>query len=267
MMESATDTTTQAVLTVVNFPYGNWDKLLYALIIVVIAFALILVLRKISLKVGKERGLSPGAIGFLNGIIKYGILIFAIINVLGVFSFTYIYSLILSLGLISVVIALGSQTIISNLMGGIIVYIERPFHIGDVIKIGDNIGEVLGISFRATSFRGLNGLNIIVPNSTFLTAPIVNYTRTRSFLLKVPFILPRATDVSKLSDAIRQHLSSIQGVRNDLEMHIFKSRITPDNIDYEFHVWVKDPRDSEKATSAVIDVINDFYRVPQKEKA
>jgi small-conductance mechanosensitive channel len=150
-------------------------------------------------------------------------------------------------------------------MGGIIVYIERPFHIGDVIKVGDNIGEVLGISFRATTFRGLDGLNIIVPNSTFLTMPIVNYTRTMSYLLKVPFILPRATDVSRLMDAIKQRLNSLAGVRNDMDMHIYKSRITPDNIDYEFHVWVKDPRDSETATSAVIDVINDFYRTPKKD--
>ncbi len=265
MIESATDSTTQAVLTIVNFLYGNWDKLLYSFIIIAIAFALIWVLRKISAKAGKDRGLSPGTIGFINGVIKYAILIFAIINVLGVFSFTYVYSLILSLGLISVVIALGSQTIISNLMGGIVVYIERPFHIGDVIKVGDNSGEVLGISFRTTTLRGLNGLNIVVPNSTFLTAPIVNYTRTRSYLLKVPFVLPRATDVSKLVDMIKQHLGSLQGVRNDLDMHIYKSRITTDTIDYEFHLWVKDPRDSERATSAVIDVINDFLRAPKKD--
>ncbi len=265
MLESATDSTTRAVVTIVDFLYDTWDKLLYTFIIVAIAFALIWVLRKITAKVGRERGLSTGTIGFLNGVIKYGILIFAIVNVLGVFSFTYVYSLILSLGLVSVVIALGSQTIISNLMGGIIVYAERPFHIGDVIKVGDNTGEVLGISFRSSTLRGLNGLNITVPNSTFLTAPIVNYTRTRSYLLKVPFVLPRAADVSKLVDAAGQRLSHLPGVRNDMDMHVFKSRMTPDNIDYEFHVWVKDPRDSETTASAVIDVVDDLFKAPRED--
>ncbi len=265
MIEPVTDSTTRAVVTIVDFLYANWDRLLYTFIIVAIAFALIWALRKVSTKVGEERGLSPGTVGFINGIIKYGILIFAAINVLGVFSFTYVYSLILSLGLVSVVIALGSQTIISNLMGGIIVYVERPFLAGDVIRVGDNTGEVLGISFRSSTLRGLNGLNITIPNSTFLTAPIVNFTRTRSYLLKVPFVLPRAADASKLVDAVRQHLSLMPGVRSDLEMHAYKSRMTPDSIDYEFHVWVKDPRDSETTASAVIDVVDGLFKSPQED--
>ncbi|BAI61466.1 putative small-conductance mechanosensitive channel [Methanocella paludicola SANAE] len=266
-MQSATDSTTKAVVAIVDFLTANWEKLLYTLLIVIIAFALIRVLKAFIGKFGRDEALTPGTVSFLQAVVKYGILFFAAINILGIYSFTYIYSLILSLGLISVVIALGSQTIISNLMGGIIVYIERPFKPGDIIKVGENTGEVDGISFRSTTLRGLNGLNIVVPNSTFLTVPIVNYTRTRSYLLKVPFVMPRATDISNLLSAIKEHIQSLPGVRYDMDMHVYKSKITPDNIDYEFHVWVKDPRDSERATSAVIDVINDFYKKPLKEKA
>jgi small-conductance mechanosensitive channel len=260
MLQSATDSLTQAVVTIVDFISTGWDKLLYSILIVIAAFALIRVLKAIIVKFGRDNGLSSGTVGFLYGIAKYGILFFAAVNILGVFSFAYIYSLILSLGLIGVVIALGSQTIISNLMGGVIVYLERPFATGDVLKVGENTGEVIGTSFRSTTLKGLNGLNIVVPNSTFITVPIINYTRTQSYLLKVPFILPRAIDVSSLVAAIKQQIAALPGVRNDLDMHVYKSKITPDNIDYEFHVWVKDPRDSERATSAIIDVIDDFYR-------
>jgi small-conductance mechanosensitive channel len=267
MLESATDSTTKAVVAIVNFFTSNWDKLLYSFIIVVIAFVLIKVLRAINTQFGKERALSAGTISFVNGIIKYGILFFAAINILGVYSFTYVYSLILSLGLISVVIALGSQTIISNLMGGVIVYLERPFKVGDIIKIGDNIGEVLAISFRTTTLRGLNGLDITIPNATFLIMAIVNYTRTQSYLLKVPFIMPRTADISQLLDTVRQRVGSLPGIRTDKDMHIYKASITPDNISYEFHVWVKDPRDSERATSAVIDVVNGFYPGTGKQVA
>lgn len=266
MIESATDSTTQAVVTIVNFLAGNWDKLLYSFIIVIIAFVLIRVLRAINTQIGKEKALSQATINFLNGIIKYGILFFAAVNILGVYSFTYIYSLILSLGLISVVIALGSQTIISNLMGGAIVYLERPFKTGDIIEIGNNKGEVLAISFRTTTLKGLDGLDITIPNSSFLTMPIVNYTRTQSYLLKVPFIMPRTTDVSHLMDAIKRRIASIPGIREDKDMYIYKSSITPDNINYEFHVWVKDPRDSERATSAVIEAINSFYPAAIRSK-
>lgn len=261
MLQAATG---QAMVAIIDFLYCYWDKLLYSLVMVIVALVLIRVSRPIMVRFGKERGLSPGNIGRLNAVIKYGVLLFAAVNVLGVYSFTYIYSLILSLGLISVVVALGSQNLISNLMGGVIVYLERPFHIGDIVKVGDNTGEVLGISFRTTALRGLNGLNIVVPNSMFLTVPIVNFTRTQSYLLKVPFVLPRTADVTPLADAIRQQVGSLAGIRSDLELRIYKSKLSPDNIDYECHLWVKDPRDSERTASAVIDVINDFYTASQK---
>ena len=168
MIESVADSTTKAVVFIVSFFSDNWDKIIYTFIIIIIAFILIRTFRAINTRIGKEKELSRGTVNFLNSVIKYGILFLAAINILGVYSFTYVYSLILSLGLISVVIALGSQTIISNLLGGVIVYLERPFKAGDIIKIGDNIGEVLGISFRTTAIKGLNGLNIVIPNSTFL---------------------------------------------------------------------------------------------------
>ena len=260
MIESAADSTHRAVLALVDFLYVNWDKLLYCAIIVAAAFLLIRLLRSLVNRFGRERELSPGVIGFLNAVIKYCIIFFVAVNILGLFSFTYVYSLLLSLGLIGVVIALGSQTIIANLMGGAIVYLERPFRIGDIIKVGDNTGEVQKISFRSTALRSLDGLHTSVPNSAFLTQSIVNYTRTRSLLLRIPFVLPRSTDVSGLAEPVRRRIADLPGVRNDLDMHVYKAKFTPDNIEYQFHVWVNGPRDSERTTNAVIDAINEFFK-------
>ena len=132
----------------------------------------------------------PQTTRMIVSLVTYVIFIMALVIVLAVFNIQ-LYPLILSVGVISAVVVLGSQLLISNLLGGTVVYVEKPFLKGDLIKVGDNMGVVQGVSIRATTLKGLNGLNITIPNSTFLTTPITNYTRTKHYLIKVPFTMPR----------------------------------------------------------------------------
>jgi small-conductance mechanosensitive channel len=160
---------------------------------------------------------------------------------------------------ISAVVILGSQLLISNLLGGTVVYIEKPFLVGDLIKVGGNMGVVQGISIRATTLKGLNGLNITIPNSTFLTTSITNYTRTKHYLVKVPFTMPRNVNISGLVDAIKAHASSIPGLVADSREELYKTGISEDDIQYELQLWISDPRKSDEARSRAIDIIGQYY--------
>lgn len=251
------DAITQAVLNLVSFFYGNWNKVLLSIAILVVAFLVIRFLKIAIAQVGKDYNLPPKLRRTLNTVITYGTLILAIVNILAVFNIQ-LYSLIVSLGLISAVIVLGSQLVISNLLGGTIVYIEKPFEIDDVIKVGENTGVVEGISFRSTTMRGLNGLVITIPNSTYLTTPITNFTRTRQYLVKLPFSVPRDVNMSGLIDRLRSEASSVPGFAADSGETLYKMGISKDNVDYELHFWVSDPRASDDARSHIVDIIGQF---------
>lgn len=257
------DAITQATLNLVSFLYGNWNKLLLSIAILAVAFLVIRFLKIAFAQIGKDYKLPPKLLRTLNTVVTYGILILAIINILAVFNIQ-LYSLIVSLGLISAVIVLGSQLVISNLLGGTIVYIEKPFEIDDVIKVGENTGIVEGISFRSTTMRGLNGLVITIPNSTYLTTPITNFTRTRQYLVKLLFTAPRDVNMSGLLDTIRSKASSVPGFLADKGEALHKMGINKDNVDYELQFWVSDPRASDNARSCIIDIIGQF--LPSKSQ-
>ncbi|WP_424357425.1 mechanosensitive ion channel family protein [Methanocella sp. MCL-LM] len=258
------DAITDATLNLVSFLYGNWNKILLSIAILVIALLVIKFLKIALAQISKDYKLPPKLLRTLNTVVTYGTLILAIVNILAVFNIQ-LYSLIVSLGLISAVIVLGSQLVISNLLGGTIVYIEKPFEVGDVIKVGENTGVVEGISFRSTTMRGLNGLVITIPNSTYLTISITNFTRTRQYLVKLPFTAPRDVSMSGLVDALRSKASAVPGLVEDMEGSLYKLGINKDNVDYELHFWISDPRASEEARSRVVDIIGQF--LPQKDKA
>jgi small-conductance mechanosensitive channel len=234
------DATTTAAINLASFFYGNWPKLLLTIAILAIALIVIRFLKSAIAQLGRDNRLPPGTIRAINVIVTYGTMIIAVVNVLAVFNIQ-LYSLIVSLGVISAVVVLSSQMIISNLLGGVVVYVERPFVMGDAIRVGDNYGVVEGMNIRSTTLKGDNGLAITVPNSTFLTNAITNYTRTHRYLIKVPFTMPRDVNLSGLAEAMRAHATSIPGFIPEETEALYKTGVSKDDFQCELHFWVSDP--------------------------
>ena len=84
---------------------------------------------------------------------------------------------IAGLGLFGVAVALGAQDLFKNLISGIMILLEKRFHIGDVINVpGHTEGTVEHIGFRSTLIRKFDSTPITIPNYIFAEAPILNYT-------------------------------------------------------------------------------------------
>jgi len=80
------------------------------------------------------------------------------------------------LGALSVGIGFGLQTIINNLVSGIILAFERPIQIGDNIQVGQLVGIVQEVGIRASKIRAYDGSEIILPNGDLLSQSLINWT-------------------------------------------------------------------------------------------
>lgn len=80
------------------------------------------------------------------------------------------------LGALSVGIGFGLQTIINNLVSGIILAFERPIQIGDEIQVGLNAGTVKDVGIRASKIQAYDGSEIVVPNGDLLSQSLINWT-------------------------------------------------------------------------------------------
>jgi MscS family membrane protein len=108
--------------------------------------------------------------------LKYLIIFLGIVAVLEVWGIK-IGPVIAGLGLFGVAVALGAQDLFKNLISGIMILLEKRFHIGDVIKVpGHTEGTVELIGFRSTLIRKFDSTPITIPNYIFAEAPILNYS-------------------------------------------------------------------------------------------
>jgi len=78
--------------------------------------------------------------------------------------------------LAGVLFSVGSSSLISNIIAGYTMTYRRAFKVGDRVKVGNNVGEVTEIRLLVTHLRSLKNEEIVVPNSTILSAEITNYS-------------------------------------------------------------------------------------------
>ena len=123
-----------------------------------------------------EKILSKGLVLWIVKSLKYLIIFLGIVAVLEVWGIK-IGPVIAGLGLFGVAVALGAQDLFKNLISGIMILLEKRFHIGDVINVpGHTEGTVEHIGFRSTLIRKFDSTPITIPNYIFAEAPILNYT-------------------------------------------------------------------------------------------
>jgi small-conductance mechanosensitive channel len=79
---------------------------------------------------------------------------------------------------VGVGIGFGLQTVVNNFVSGVILIVERPVSVGDLIEIGPLLGEVKRIGIRSSIVRTMEGAEVIVPNAELVSKEVVNWTRS-----------------------------------------------------------------------------------------
>jgi len=155
------------------------------------------ILSKIKTKKGNEIDSSTKSI--LARIIKTIIYVFAVFFIISELGYD-IGGIMAGLGLGGVVITLAAQDTAKSLIGGIAIFFDKPFKVGDYIKIGENEGTVEDIKFRSTSIRTIENSVLHIPNSEVAIASIINYTEMKKRRYSTKLTLELDTPLEKVEN-------------------------------------------------------------------
>ncbi len=79
-------------------------------------------------------------------------------------------------GALAIGVGFGSQNVVNNFLSGLILMIERPIKVGDIVDVDGTYGRVERIGARSTRIKTFDNTHIIIPNSSFLEKNVVNWT-------------------------------------------------------------------------------------------
>lgn len=114
------------------------------------------------------------------------------------------------IGLSTLAIALGLQDVLKSFAGGVVIILERPFEIGDRIRIKDLTGKVIDVHLRHIVLRMDDGHIAMAPNGLLFTEPYENFSRAGDFDYSV-IMSEIAAPAHEAKERINRVLEGIQG--------------------------------------------------------
>lgn len=105
-------------------------------------------------------------------------------------------------GILTVAVGFASQTSASNLISGLFLIGERPFVVGDVIKVGNTTGEVLSIDLLSVKLRTFDNVFVRVPNESLIKSEITNFTRFPIRRIDVKLGVAYKEDVTRVREIL-----------------------------------------------------------------
>ena len=119
------------------------------------------------------------------------------------------------LGIGTVVVTLAAQDTAKSLIGGIAIFLDKPYKVGDYIKVDEYEGTVELIKFRSTNIRTLDDTVLHVPNSEMASASIINYGEIQKRRYYTKLILELDTPLEKIKQTTEQ-IEYMLNNRNDI---------------------------------------------------
>ncbi len=165
----------------------------------------------------------------------------AIIIILSKFNVN-ISAFIVSLGVGSLAIALAAQDTLSNMISGFIIMSDRPFRIGDRIKIGNDIfGDVEGIGIRSTKILDFDKNVIIVPNNDIVKSRIINLTYPSSVIrVVIELTLPFGVDLPFIKEKLVAIAKADPDVDPELNPEVYLVKFGETGLEFQLTVRTLD---------------------------
>ncbi|HKX12118.1 MAG TPA: mechanosensitive ion channel domain-containing protein [bacterium] len=238
-------------------------KILVALILVLFGT---LLARRMSRMLGEKVlprfGVASGVAAALRTLCFYLLFLFFFIVALNMVRVPLTIFTVLG-GAIAIGIGFGSQNLMNNFISGLILLIERPIKVGDIIEMESATGTVERIGGRSTQIRTADNTQYIIPNSSFLEKPVVNWTLSDDLVRSAVRVgVAYGSSTRKIAEVLKKAADSHGKVLKTPQPVANFSDFGPDALIFDLLYWVRMRSMSERreVESDLRYIIDNLFR-------
>ncbi len=198
-----------------DYPWLSDQRYPVAVAILLVTWGIANIFSRLTSQCGREfmrraeEDYDPRLLDLLAVGVRYLIWFVAVLYLLN-FLDVSITPLIAGAGIAGIAIALATQDVLSNLLGGVIIILDRPLSIGDKVRVDPYTGTVVRIGLRSTRIRTLDGLIATVPNSKIASNIVVNFsTGDPRTIIQVPVTVDPTSSMEKSQTVLREVLDRV----------------------------------------------------------
>ena len=212
-------------------------KLLAALVLFVITLYLASLISRFVRSLMQRRRADPAVILLVYHVTRWGLIITGTAASLRQVDFE-LTGFLAGLGILGFTVGFALQDISQNVVAGLLLLIQKPFEIDDLIEVEEYTGHVRSIDLRSTELYTLDGHNVLIPNASVFTTPIINYSRQATWRISLDVGVAYDSDLEQVRRVTLQAIGNIPDILNtpppDLYFHTFNDS----SIDFSVRYWI-----------------------------
>jgi small-conductance mechanosensitive channel len=166
-------------------------------------------------------------------------------------------------GAIAIGVGFGSQNIVNNFISGLVLMLERPIKVGDIIDVDGTFGRVQNIGARSTRIRTFDNIHIVVPNSSFLEKNVINWTHTDDVVrTSVDIGVAYGSPTREVDRLICRVLAEHGQILDKPPPTVLFTEFGDNALNFRAYFWLKIPEmmDRRRVESDVRYRIDSFFR-------
>ncbi|SFN30107.1 Mechanosensitive ion channel [Chitinophaga sp. YR627] len=165
------------------------------------------------------------------------------------------------IGALSVGIGFGLQTVVNNLVSGLIIAFEKPVNVGDVVEIDNQSGTMKSIGFRSSVISTGDGADMVMPNGDLLNSHLINWTlggskRKMNLMLGIAY----GTDLKKVQELLITIMQADERIVKYPAPAVIFQEFGDSAIDVKLFFWVRDMNDGFPVRSDLIVNIDQVFK-------
>ncbi len=222
------------------------NNALYSVILLIWAITIIkisnIIIEYGIYKASDETGLRKDVVPLIENVFKIAIIVAALMVILSIWKIN-ITPLLASAGIAGVAIAIAAKDTLSNFFGGISIFMDRPYKIGDyiVLERGER-GEVVSIGVRSTRIKTRDDILITIPNSIIANSKIINESAPiPNFRVRVAISVAYGSDIDLVEKTLLEIASTNENILPEPAPRVRFREFGDSSLNFELLCWAKDP--------------------------
>jgi small conductance mechanosensitive channel len=213
-------------------------KLGVALLIVFIGYLLSRWASKAVKKALEVRKIDTELIVLFEMTTRWGILILALYLAAESIAPGSLTGFVAALGIAGFALGFALQDVAKNFIAGILLLLQQPFNIGEVIEVADYRGTVLNISLRTTEMRTLDGRFVSIPNGDVFVNPLINFSKAPRRRVEITVGVGYESDLDQVTKIALETVGNIPDVLKDPAPTVVFTGLGDSAINFSLFYWV-----------------------------
>ncbi len=145
------------------------------------------------------------------------------------------------IGVAGVAVGFAAQDVLSSVIAGFMIFLDKPFEINDRITVDGKYGKVTDITLRSTRIRTPQNSFIVVPNKLMADSIVINHTQKGEYRVEVSIGIAYKESIADARTALMKVLEQTEGVLKKPAPDVIVSELADSSVNLLVRAWVNDP--------------------------